>query len=437
MASNNYLPPRPVDPSTYLNPAVNQGATIPAPPPTPQGYQTQAPLQQQMYQTAYQPNPYQGNYPLAPQAQVQQWQTQQPQQQMPPQQGNFQPTPEQIQAYQAQRESQQKEANVINNATLGTLGFATIGTGIALAETVLPQESDLSKPHVSKVGNVTYQVDLEEKPQGFVEKTKGLFGQGTDKERQVRRITHGDTTMHINAYDPNTGKANLVAVDVSDDIQAHYEVDNAGKYRLKEVVSSRGRGREGLHLSLDDLDELKKFKPAELERATKQLKKTKPPKNEPWKFLFSTDYRQAWADHKEEVKTLKDKIAKLSVQEANHEALNLSKEDIKNLVNATKTIELPDLNAVVKNAHMPHHIDWAEMFQKVLTKGGLGAILGGLLLGGGTWAFQTLREKSPEQKRIDAQIAQNQANQPQPGRPPQQQGGQGMNPAMLANNGMF
>jgi hypothetical protein len=106
-------------------------------------------------------------------------------------------------------------------------------------------------------------------------------------------------------------------------------------------------------------------------------------------------------------------------------------------VKATDTIDLPDLNAVVKNAHMPHKIDWVDVFQKVGIKGGLGAILGGLVIGGGTWAFQSMREKSPEQKRIDAQIAQNQANQPQPGRPPQQQGGQGMNPAMLANNGMF
>ncbi len=440
MAQNNYLPQRPVDPSTYLNPAVNQHASVPPPPQAPQAYQAPtsqgtAPLAN--YQNAYQPNPYQ----VATQSQVQpgiqpeiqQWQNQQQQQQMQSQQGNFQPTPEQIQAYQAQRESQQKQANIINNTTLGTIGFATAGTGIALAETVLPKESDLNKTHVSKVGNVTYQVDLEEAPKGFVERSKGLFGQGKkDKDLQVRRIAHGETSMHIKEYDPNTGKARLVAVDVGDDIQAHYEVDNKGKYLLKEVEASRGRGKDGLHLSLDDLNELSKYDPTELKDLQKQLERATPPKKKLFGF-FDGSHRQAWADHRSNVKTLKDQMAKLSVQQANHEALNLSKDDIKNLMKATNTIQLPDLNAVVKNAHMPHNIDWAEMFQKVITKGGIGAILGGLAIGGGTWAFQTMREKSPTQKRLDAQIAQNQANQLQPGRSPQQQG---MDPAMLANNGM-
>ena len=157
----------------------------------------------------------------------------------------------------------------------------------------------------------------------------------------------------------------------------------------------------------------------------------------PKKKLFGFadgNYRQAWEAHRNEVKTLKDKIAKLSVQQANQDAFNLSQDQIDKLVKATDTIDLPDLNAVVKNAHMPHKIDWVDVFQKVGIKGGLGAILGGLVIGGSTWAFQSMREKSPEQKRIDAQIAQNQAKQPQPGSPPQQQG---MNPAMLANNGMY
>jgi hypothetical protein len=433
MASNNYLPQRPVDPSTYLHPAVNQGATVPAPPPAPKAT---APV------PTYQANPYQPNpYQVATQSQpqVQQWQTQQPQQQMPAQQGNFQPTPEQIQAYQARRDSQQKEANGINNTILGTIGFGTIGTGIALAETVLPKESDLSKTHVSKVGNRTYQVDLEEAPKGFVEKTKGLFGKGKEKELQVRRIAHGDTSMHIKDYDPKTGKPRLVAVDVSEGIQAHYKVDEVGKYTLKEVQSSRGRGRDALHLSLEDLDDLKQFDPKKLESLQIKLE-TEMTSGAPKKKLFGFadgNYRQAWEAHRNEVKTLKDKIAKLSVQQANQDAFNLSQDQIDKLVKATDTIDLPDLNAVVKNAHMPHKIDWVDVFQKVGIKGGLGAILGGLVIGGGTWAFQSMREKSPEQKRIDAQIAQNQANQPQPGRPPQQQGGQGMNPAMLANNGMF
>ncbi|MCE2930373.1 MAG: hypothetical protein LW809_03160 [Vampirovibrionales bacterium] len=426
MASNNYLPQRPVDPSTYLNPAVNQQASVPSPPQASQAYQ--APVPMQGSQNPYQANSYQGATQSQVQPQVQQWQNQQQQQQMQAQQGTPPPTPVQMQAYQAQRESQQKQMNVVNNTALGTIGFGTIGTGIALAETVLPQESDLSKPHVSKVGNVTYQVDLEEKPQGFVEKSKGLLGQGKDKELQVRRIANGNTSMHIKAYDPNTGKASLVAVDVSDGIQAHYEVDNKGQYLLKEVVPSRGRGREGLHLSPDDLEDLKKYNPQQFEALQEKLAKVKSQKKA---FSFLD------ADYRKEVKKLKDQIAKLSAKQANHEALNLSTEEIDNLLKATNTIDLPDLNTVVKNAKMPHNIDWAEVFQKVLTKGGLGAILGGLAIGGGTWAFQTMREKSPEQKRIDALIAQNQANQLQPGRAPQQQGGQAIHPAMLANNGMY
>ena len=114
------------------------------------------------------------------------------------------------------------------------------------------------------------------------------------------------------------------------------------------------------------------------------------------------------------------------------------------LINTTQTFDFPDFEKLVKNAHMPRNFDVGEVIQKVLTKGGIGAVLGGLAIGGGTWAFQTMREKTPEQKRVDAQIAQNKANQLQAGRPPQQGMQQGfppqqqrMNPAMLANNGMY
>jgi hypothetical protein len=429
MASNNYLPQRPLDPSTYLNPAVNQGTVPPAPPAPPQPLQGQA-------LTATATPPQAPNYPTPAQAQVQQWQQQQ--QQIPPQ-----PTPEQIQAYKAKRESQQKEANVINNATLGTIGFATAGTGIALSETILPKASDLRQTHVSEVNGTKYHVDLEEKPKGFVERGKGLFGQGNkDKDLQVRRIANGDTNIHIKAYDTNTGKASLVAVDVSDGIQAHYAVGENGEYILQKVVQSRG-DRAASHLSLGDLDELRNYDPDKLAKLRNELEMKVAPER---KFFgwFNASHQKEWANYHEKVNDLKEKIAPLSIQEDHYKRFNLSPEEIDKLTKAADTIELPDLNAVVKNAHMPRNIDLGEVFQKVLTKGGIGAILGGLAIGGGTWAFQALREKTPEQKRVEAQIAQNKANQLQAGRPPQQgmQQGfppqqQGMNPAMLAQQGMY
>ena len=428
MASNNYLPQRPHDPSTYLNPAVNQG-TVPPAPPAPQPLQGQA-------LTATATPPQAPIYPAPAQAQVQQWQQQQ--QQIPPQ-----PTPEQIQAFNAKRESQQKEANVINNATLGTIGFGSAGTFLALKETTFPKASDLRQTHDSTVGNRTYQVDLKEKPKGFVEKSKGLFGQGKkDKDLQVRRIANGDTNMHIKAYDTNTGKASLVAVDVSDGIQAHYAVGENGEYILQKVVQSRG-DRAASHLSLENLESLQRFDPDELAKLRNELETKVAPER---KFFgwFNASHKQKWATYLQEVKTLNERIAPLSIQEDHYKRFKLSPEEIDKLTKAADTIELPDLNAVVKNAHMPHNIDLGEVFQKVLTKGGIGAILGGLAIGGGTWAFQTMREKTPEQKRVEAQIAQNKANQLQAGRLPQQGMQQGfppqqqrMNPAMLANNGMY
>jgi hypothetical protein len=404
MASNNYLPQRPHEPSTYLNPAVNQG-TVPPAPPAPQPLQGQA-------LTATATAPPAPNYQAPAQAQVQQWQQQQ--QQIPPQ-----PTPEQIQAYKAKRESQQKEANVINNATLGTIGFGSAGTFLALKETTFPKASDLRQTHDSTVGNRTYQVDLEEKPKGFVEKSKGLFGQGNkDKDLQVRHIAHGDTSMHIKAYDTNTGKASLVAVDVSDVIQAHYAVSENGEYILQKVVQSRG-DRAASHLSLGDLDELRNYDPDKLASLRKKLEMKVAPERKPFGW-FNASHQKEWAKYHQEVKTLNERIAPLSIQEDHYKRFNLSPEEIEGLVKATNTIELPDLDEVVKNAHMPHKIDLGEVFQKVLTKGGIGAILGGLAIGGGTWAFQALREKTPEQKRVEAQIAQNKANQLQAGRPPQQ-----------------
>jgi hypothetical protein len=431
MASNNYLPQRPHEPSTYLNPAVNQG-TVPPAPPAPQPLQGQA-------LTATATPPQAPNYPTPAQAQVQQWQQQQ--QQIPPQ-----PTPEQIQAYKAKREAQQKNANVINASTIGGLGFAGVGTTIAVAEKFIPPESDLRQTHDSTVENRTYQVDLEEKPKGFVERGKGLFGLGKgERALQVKRVEYNGTSLHIQRRDP-AGRPTHVAMDLgerSDGVQAHYEVDNAGKYELKEFVSSRGRGRNGLHLSLEDLNELRKYDPTELEGLQQELEGATPPKKKLFGF-FDGSHRKAWADHRSNVERLKDNIAKLSAQQANHEAFNLSNDQIDKLTKAADTIELPDLNAVVKNAHMRHNIDLGEVIQKVLTKGGIGAVLGGLAIGGGTWAFQTLREKTPEQKRVEAQIAQNKANQPQAGRPPQQGMQQGfppqqqrMNPAMLAQQGMY
>jgi hypothetical protein len=426
MASNNYLPQRPHEPSTYLNPAVNQG-TVPPAPPAPQ------PLQGQAF-TATATPPQAPIYPAPAQAQVQQWQ----QQQITPQ-----PTPEQIQAFNAKRESKQKEANVINNATLGTIGFGSAGTFLALKETTFPKASDLRQTHDSTVGKVTYQVDLEEKPKGFVEKSKGLFGQGKkDKDLQVRRIANGDTNIHIKAYDTNTGKASLVAVDVSDGIQAHYAVSENGEYILQKVVQSRG-DRAASHLSLENLESLQRFDPDELAKLRNALETKVAPERKLFGW-FDASHKQKWATYLQEVKTLNERIALLSIQEAHYKKFNLSPEEIERLVQATKTIELPDLNAVVKNAHMPHKIDLGEVFQKVLTKGGIGAVLGGLAIGGGTWAFQALREKTPEQKRVEAQIAQNKANQLQAGRPPQQGMQQGfppqqqrMNPAMLAQQGMY
>ena len=428
MASNNYLPQRPHEPSTYLNPAVNQG-TVPVAPPAPQPLQGQA-------LTATATPPPAPNYQAPAQAQVQQWQTQQ--QQIPPQ-----PTPEQIQAFNAKRASQQKEANVINNATLGTIGFATAGTFLALKETLLPKASDLRQTHVSKVDGTKYHVDLEEKPKGFVQKSKRLFGQGNkEQERQVRRIAHGDTIMHIKAYDPNTGKASLVAVDVGKGIQANYAVGENGEYILQKVVQSRG-DRAASHLSLRDLDELRNYDPDKLANLRNELETKVAPKKKLFGW-FDASHQKEWATYHQQVKALNEKIAPLSIQEAHYEKFNLSNDQIDKLTKAADTIELPDLNAVVKNAHMPRNIDLGEVIQKVLTKGGIGAVLGGLAIGGGTWAFQTMREKTPEQKRVDAQIAQNKANQLQAGRPPQQGMQQGfppqqqrMNPAMLAQQGMY
>jgi hypothetical protein len=451
MASNNYLPQRPHEPSTYLNPAVNQGTVPPAPPAPPQPLQGQA-------LTATATPPQAPNYPTPAQAQVQQWQQQQPIQQVPQQQQvRRQPTPAELQALQAQREAQQKNANVINASTIGGLGFAGVGTTIAVAEKFIPPESDLRQTHDSTVGNRTYQVDLEEKPKGFVERSKGLFGLGKgERALQVKRVEYNGTSLHIQRRDP-AGRPTHVAMDLgerSDGVQAHYVVDDQGKYQLKKVEISRGREKTPQYIDLEKLDKIKGFDPTEL--ATKQaeldtldeaIKNHPKPTGRGW-FGASrqahSDYRQEIADYKAQQKALIQELDGLEALGKYQRNLNMGKKALDDLINTTQTFDFPDFEKLVKNAHMSHKIDLGEVFQKVLTKGGIGAILGGLAIGGGTWAFQTLREKTPEQKRVEAQIAQNKANQLQAGRPPQQgmQQGfpppqQGMNPAMQAQQGMY
>jgi hypothetical protein len=461
MASNNYLPQRPHEPSTYLNPAVNQG-TVPPAPPAPQPLQGQA-------LTATATPPQAPNYQAPAQAQVQQWQQQQPIQQamqqpiqQVPQQQQVrrQPTPAELQALQAQREAQQKNANVINASTIGGLGFAGVGTTIAVAEKFIPPESDLRQTHDSTVGNRTYQVDLEEKPKGFVERGKGLFGLGKgERALQVKRVEYNGTSLHIQRRDP-AGRPTHVAMDLgerSDGVQAHYVVDDQDKYQLKKVEISRGREKTPQYIDLEKLDKIKGFDPdelvstqAKLEQVVKNIETEAKPKKK-FLWLFGGDPKEKHVEYRQKIDAFKIR-QKALIQELDglealgkyQQNLNLDGKALDDLINTTQTFDFPDFEKLVKNAHMPRNIDLGEVIQKVLTKGGIGAVLGGLAIGGGTWAFQTLREKTPEQKRVEAQIAQNKANQLQAGRPPQQGMQQGfppqqqrMNPAMLAQQGMY
>jgi hypothetical protein len=419
MMPENYLPSRPVDPSTYLNPAMNPavggGASVQGP-----VNQAASLTPEQLQQLQMQQAQMQQQAPLQ-QAQVQQWQAQQgggaPVAQTP--------TPEQRHAMQnaesyaqqrfmqathppltpEQQKARQEQADIINNATLGTLGAATLGVGTALHETFGPSSSDLSKPHVSNVDKAKYDVMLEPVENGPVGQTKRWFGWGaSEPDLRVKHLTpDGQPGVSIN-YNRNGQLQSLVQELETPGVKAHYMLDPAdGQWTLSHVTRHRGLGRGEQKYWADELQQLVNSTPTSSPQPTRS-----------WWRLGRT------ASPTPNIEQLQ-KLTELGFDKKSIETLLKDK------------IPLPNLEEVVKNAQIPHN--WAEVFQKVVTKGGLFAALGALALGGGTWAFQHFTKKSPAQERLEAEIASNQARLAKPGQPPPQPA-QAMNPAMNAQNGM-
>jgi hypothetical protein len=423
MMPENYLPSRPVDPSTYLNPAMNPavggGASVQGPVNQAASLTPEQLQQLQAQQLQMQQAQMQQQAPLQ-QAQVQQWQAQQgggaPVAQTP--------TPEQLHAMQnaeaftqqrfmratqtpltpEQQKARQEQADIINNATLGTFA-AAIGVGSAWQETVMPPPSDLKVAHVSEVAKTKYEVMLEPVQNGPVGKATRLFGGGgSEPALRVKHLTpENKPGVSIN-YNRNGQLQSVVQELDTSGFKAHYILDAAdGKWTLSHVTHPRGFAKRDLRYSIEQLSEA--INPNSL-----------PPPNRSWWPLG----RRASATP---IMERLDELTKLGLNKTSIETLLKEK------------IHLPDLEEVVKNAGMPHNIDVAEVFQKVVTKGGLFAALGALALGGGTWAFQHFTKKSPAQERLEAEIASNQARLAQPGQPPPQPA-QAMNPAMYGQNGM-
>ena len=433
MMPENYLPSRPVDPSTYLNPAMNPavgGASVQGP-----VNQAASLTPEQLQQLQMQQAQMQQQAPLQ-QAQVQQWQAQQgggaPVAQTP--------TPEQLHAIQnaeaftqqrfmratqppltpEQQKARQEQADIINNATLGTLAAATLGVWSAVQETVMPPPSDLKVAHVSKVGNTQYEVMLEPVQNGPVGKTTRLFGWGgAEPDLRVKHLAQeGQPGVSIN-YN-GKGQPSGLAVELEGGAKAVYKLNNGSQWELLRLEQSSAVPFKPYKLSVADLETLKTFDPSVLANKQSELRKIPKPF---WKRLFGNN---------EAANRLRAEIADLEAKQSLWEKFKIQPDTIEALC---PHIELPDLKEVVKNAGMPHNIDWVEFFQKGVTKGGLFAALGALALGGGTWAFQHFTKKSPAQERLEAEIASNQARLAKPGQPPPQPA-QAMNPAMNAQNGM-
>jgi hypothetical protein len=388
---------------------------------------------QQLQQLQMQQAQMQQQAPLQ-QAQVQQWQAQQgvgaP--------AAPTPTPEQRHAMQntesyaqqrfmqathppltpEQQKARQEPANIINNATLGTLGAATLGVGTALHETLGPSSSDLSKPHVSNVGNTQYDVMLEPVHNGPVGQTKRWFGGGaSDPDLRVKHLAR-DGQPGVSIKYNGQGQPSGLAVELEGGAKAVYKLKDGSQWELSRLEGPKGRLKLGA-VKLADLADTRT-----LTRLEDELNTANNSRN------FFSRFNP------------KNEVARLTNEIKNHNYLleelqkyGLGQNQLENFLNSNPATKFPldRLEEVIKNAQIPHN--WAEVFQKVATKGGLFAVLGALALGGGTWAFQSFTKKSDAQKRLEAEIANNQARLAQPGQPPPQPA-QAMNPAMYGQNGM-
>jgi hypothetical protein len=422
-----------------MNPAVGGGASVQGPVNqaaslTPEQLQQLQAQQLQMQQAQMQQAQMQQQAPLQ-QAQVQQWQAQQgggaPVAQTP--------TPEQLHAMQnaeaytqqrfmratqppltpEQQKARQEQADIINNATLGTFA-AAIGVGSAWQETVMPPPSDLKVAHVSEVGKTQYEVMLEPVQNGPVGKATRLFGGGgSEPALRVKHLTP-ENKPGVSINYNGKGQPSGLAVELEGGAKAVYKLNDGSQWELLRLEQSSAVPFKPYKLSVADLETLKTFDPSVLAKKQSELRKIPKPF---WKRLFGNN---------EAANRLRAEIADLEAKQTLWEKFKIQPDTIEALC---PHIELPDLKEVVKNARMPHNIDWVEFFQKGVTKGGLGAVLGALALGGGTWAFQHFTKKSPAQERLEAEIASNQARLAKPGQPPPQPA-QAMNPAMNAQNGM-
>jgi hypothetical protein len=306
-----------------------------------------------------------------------------------------------------QQKARQEQANIINNATLGTLGAATLGVWSAAQETMMPPPTDLKVAHVSNVANTDYKVMLEPVENGPVGQTKRWFGGGaSEPDLRVKHLALANQPGVSIKYDKQ-GKPQSLVQKVSNTLgfEQHYTLNAHGDWTLSHITHPRGFAQRDLRYSVEELSE-----------AIHSGANNTPQANRGW-----------WPWHRTASPTPSmERLNKLT-------ELGLNNTSIETLLK--DKISLPDLEEVVKNARMPHNIDVAEVFQKVATKGGLGAVLGALALGGGTWAFQSFTKKSDAQKRLEAEIANNQARLAQPGQPPPQPA-QAMNPALYGQNGM-
>ena len=399
MGSENYLPQRAVDPSMYVQQTVNPNAMPLAT--SAQQYQGQAPMMMPPASPAY---------PM-PQAQVGQWQAQQV---TPAPQASASVYPQNRVRYVEDKATQNQNA-IVNNTTLGGLAAATVATGLALPQELVPPESDLSKIHTSKVDGSTYQVQLEEDANGFSRK----FGKDKDaKIVQVKTIMQDEHRLHIH-YD-GQGNPQRIERELGGGVKAYYKPDKKGVFAFEEVIVETQKGQTS-RFGPKELQNLGTFDPKVLRKKEQELATLERPKGG---FLGMGRSPQAeWDTYNTDSKSLNNQIKKLRIQEAKHNALG---DLVDKAGNWSKgTIDLPDLEKVVSNVHINSYVEYGDVAKKMLTKAGLWGAIGAIGLGGGTWAFQTVTEKNAQQKQIEAKLAQAEANPPQA---PQMQAMQSMRP---------
>ncbi|XVJ52116.1 MAG: hypothetical protein HEQ32_08630 [Vampirovibrio sp.] len=385
MSQNSFLPPRPMDPRMYAQ--APQGSMPMASPyadpmmgqanmayhPSQQGYPNYDPRTMAQGQMGYQASPFMGSNP------------------------NYASTfrnPAYVERRPAPPPANSEAQALLDNTLTGATVAGGVGVAVGAATQLIQDPHDFSHPRQYKdASQKLHHVILEEGDLALHQQASNWFSRNPTKgSPRVARIN--DMTITYGAKD--TPKK--AVQDLGNGAKATYHFD--GNELILQHVSKGGRT-----YNLAQLEQAGQFDATTFEALERKVAGPAPKKK---LWLFPTKQSKKYDKAVKKLEALQDTHALT-------QGLGDHLTPVMDLMNTAPKLPT-SLSTVAREAQMASTIDWADAGKKILQKGGIGALLGAVLLGGGTLAFQQFQRNQAR----EAQTAQ-QSNRSMPGlnRPPQ------------------